>query len=150
MGTPPTEIEALKRPLAAARAGRVEMFESVERFAEAALRELLEEQQVQNQHHCPRTETHLRSVASFLKPPVQLGKQLLAEQGQAERSERALMLASVLLLVLKLALKLMSLPMLAPKLALKPALTLEHSEMPEGLLEGPRQLEGDAAHRLPM
>lgn len=150
MGTPPTEIEALERPLAAARAGRVEMFESVERTAEAAARELLEEQQVQNQHHCPRTETHLRSVVSFLKPSVQLGKLLLAEQGQAVRSERMLMLASAALLVRELARKLMSLPMLVPKLASKPVLALERSEMPEELLEGPQQLEAEAfaAHRL--
>lgn len=105
---------------------------------------------MRNQHRCPRTVTHLRSVVSFLKPLVQLGKLLLAEQGQAVRSERALILASMLLLVLELARELMSLPMLAPKLALKPALILEHSEMPEELLEGFQQLEAEAfaAHKL--
>ena len=41
--TLPTGIEALERPLAAARAGRVERLEPVERTAEAAARELLEE-----------------------------------------------------------------------------------------------------------
>lgn len=150
VGTLPTGIEALERSLAAARAERVETLEPVERSAEAAARELLEERQVQNQHHCPRTVTHLRSAPSFLKPPVQLGRQVVAEQRQVERSKRVLMLASMLLLVLKLALKLMSLPMLAPKLALKPALTLEHSEMPEELLEGFQQLEAEAfaAHKL--
>ena len=144
------EIETLERPLAAARAGQVETLEPVERSVETAARELLEEQQVRNQHHGPRTVTHLRSVPSFLKPPVQLGRQPLAEQGQAGRSERALMLASASLLVLELALELMLLPMLAPKLALKPALTLERSEMPEGLFEGPQQLEAEAlaAHKL--
>ena len=103
---------------------------------------------MRNQHRCPRTVTHLRSVVSFLKPLVQLGKLLLAEQGQAVRSERALMLASALLLVLELAL--VSLPMLVPKLASKPVLALERSEMPEELLEGPQQLEAEAfaAHRL--
>ena len=107
---------------------------------------------MRNQHRCPRTVTHLRSVVSFLKPLVQLGKLLLAEQGQAVRSERMLMLASAALLVLELARELMSLPMLVPKLALKSALTLERSEMPEGLLEGPQQLEAEAlaAHKLPM
>lgn len=107
---------------------------------------------MRNQHRCPRTVTHLRSVVSFLKPLVQLGKLLLAEQRQAVRSERALMLTSAALLVLKLAQELMSLPMLVPKLALKSALTLERSEMPEGLLEGPQQLEAEAlaAHKLPM
>ena len=105
---------------------------------------------MRNQHRCPRTVTHLRSVVSFLKPLIQLGKLLLAEQGQAVRSERMLMLASAALLVLELARELMSLPMLVPKLALKSALTLERSEMPEGLLEGPQQLEAEAlaAHRL--
>lgn len=151
-GTLPTEIEALERPLAAARAGRVERLETVERTAEAAARELLEGRQVRNQHRCPRTVTHLRSALSFLKPLVQLGKLLLAEQGQAVRSERMLMLASAALLVLELARKLMSLPMLVPKLASKPVLALERSEMPEGLLEGPQQLEAEAlaAHKLPM
>lgn len=138
------EIEALERSLAAARAERVETLEPVERSAEAAARELLEERQVQNQHHGPRTVTHLRSAPSFLKPPVQLGKLLLAEQGQAVRSERMLMLASAALLVLELARKLMSLPMLVPKLASKPVLALERSEMPEELLEGPQQLEAEA------
>lgn len=105
---------------------------------------------MRNQHRCPRTVTHLRSVVSFLKPLVQLGKLLLAEQGQAVRSERMLMLASAALLVLELARKLMSLPMLVPKLASKPVLALERSEMPEELLEGPQQLEAEAfaAHRL--
>lgn len=105
---------------------------------------------MRNQHRCPRTVTHLRSVVSFLKPLIQLGKLLLAEQGQAVRSERMLMLASAALLVLELARELMSLPMLVPKLALKSALTLERSEMPEGLLEGPQQLEAEAlaAHRM--
>lgn len=145
----PTETEVLERPLTAARAGRVERLEPVEWSARAAARELLEGRQVRNQHRCPRTATHLRSAPSFLKPPIQLGRQVLTEQGQIGRSERALMLASASLLVLELALELMLLPMLAPKLALKPALTLERSEMPEGLFEGPQQLEVEtlAAHR---
>ena len=42
--TLPTGIETLERPLAAARAGRVETLEPVERSVEAAARELLEEQ----------------------------------------------------------------------------------------------------------
>lgn len=104
--------------------------------------------------------THLRSVPSFLKPPVQLERQVVAEQRQVERSERALMLASALLLALVLASALVSvlaqaralvsLPMLMPKLASKPVLTLERSEMPVGLFEGPQQLEAEAlaAHRL--
>ena len=148
VGTLPTGIEALERSLAAARAERVETFEPVERSVETAARELLEGRQVRNQHHGPRTVTHLRSVPSFLKPPIQLGRQVLTEQGQVERSERVLMRASALLLVLELAL--VSLPMLVPKLASKPALTLERSEMPAGLLEGPQQLEVEAlaAHRL--
>ena len=83
-GTLPTGIEALERSLAAARAERVETLEPVERSAEAAARELLEERQVQNQHHCPRTVTRLRSAPSFLKPPVQLGRQVVAEQRQVE------------------------------------------------------------------
>lgn len=87
VGTLPTGIEALERSLAAARAERVETLEPVERSAEAAARELLEERQVQNQHHCPRTVTHLRSAPSFLKPPVQLGRQVVAEQRQVERSK---------------------------------------------------------------
>ena len=140
------EIEALERSLAAARAGRVETLEPVERSVETAARELLEERQVQNQHHCPRTVTHLRSAPSFLKPPVQLGRQPLAEQGQVGRSERVL----VLMPMLELTPKLMSLPMLTPKLASKPALALEHSEAPAGLFEGPQQLEAEAlaAHKL--
>lgn len=158
VGTLPTGIEALERSLAAARAERVETLEPVERSAEAAARELLEERQVQNQHHCPRTVTHLRSAPSFLKLPVQLGRQVVAEQRQVERSKRVLMLASALLLVLapvsmptlKVTSKLMSLPMLVPKLASKLALALEHSETPAGLFEGPQQLEAEAlvAHRL--
>ena len=138
VGTLPTGIEALKRSLAAARAGQVETLEPVERSAEAAARELLEERQVQNQHHGPRTVTHLRSAPSFLKLPVQLGRQVVAEQRQVERSKRVLILAPV------------SLPMLVPKLASKPALALEHSEAPAGLFEGPQQLAVEAlvAHRL--
>lgn len=153
-GTLPTGIETLELLLAAARAGRVEKLEPVERSAATAARELLEGRQVRNQHHGPRTVTHLRSAPSFLKPPVQLGRQVVAEQRQVARSERALMLASALLLALVLVLAqaraLVSLPMLVPKLALKSALTLERSEMPEGLLEGPQQLEAEAlaAHRL--
>lgn len=155
VGTLPTGIEALERSLAAARAGQVETLEPVERSVETAARELLEGRQVRNQHHGPRTVTHLRSAPSFLKLPVQLGRQVVAEQRQVERSKRVLMLASALLLVLvsmpmlKLTPKLMSLPMLVPKLASKPALTLERSEMPEGLFEGPQQLEVEtlAAHR---
>ena len=104
--------------------------------------------------------THLRSVASFLKPLVQLGRQPLAEQGQVGRSKRVLALVLMLALLLVLALvsmptlkvtpKLMSLPMLVPKLASKLALALEHSEAPAGLFEGPQQLEAEAlaAHRL--
>ena len=132
VGTLPTGIEALERSLAAARAERVETLEPVERSAEAAARELLEERQVQNQHHCPRTVTHLRSAPSFLKPPVQLGRQVVAEQRQVERSKRVLILAPV------------SLPMLVPKLASKLALALEHSEAPAELFEGPQQLEAEA------
>lgn len=92
VGTLPTGIEALERSLAAARAGQVETLEPVERSVETAARELLEEQQVRNQHHGPRTVTHLRSVPSSLKPPVQLGRQPLAEQGQVGRSKLALAL----------------------------------------------------------
>lgn len=81
---------------------------------------------------------------------------MVAEQRQVERSERALMLASALLLALVLASALaqaralVSLPMLMPKLASKPVLTLERSEAPAGLFEGPQQLEAEAlaAHRL--
>ena len=77
---------------------------------------------------------------------------MVAEQRQVARSERALMLASALLLALVLAQAraLVSLPMLMPKLASKPVLTLERSEMPVGLFEGPQQLEAEAlaAHRL--
>lgn len=75
---------------------------------------------------------------------------MVAEQRQVARSERALMLASALLLALVLASALVSLPMLMPKLASKPVLTLERSEMPVGLFEGPQQLEAEAlaAHRL--
>lgn len=60
----------------------------------------------------------------------------------------ALVLASAL--VLAQARALVSLPMLMPKLASKPVLTLERSEMPVGLFEGPQQLEAEAlaAHRL--
>ena len=160
MRTLPTETEGLERPLAAARAGRVERLESVEWSARTAARELLEGCQVQNQHRCPRTVTHLRSAPSCLKPQVQLGRQVVAEQRQVERSERALMLASALLLALVLASALVSvlaqaralvsLPMLMPKLASKPVLTLERSEMPVGLFERPQQLEAEAlaAHRL--
>lgn len=159
-GTLPTGIEALELLLAAARAGRVEKLEPVERSAATAARELLEGRQVRNQHHGPRTVTHLRSAPSFLKPPVQLGRQVVAEQRQVARSERALMLASALLLALVLASALalvlaqaralVSLPMLMPKLASKPVLTLERSEAPAGLFEGPQQLEAEAlaAHRL--
>lgn len=109
---------------------------------------------MRNQHHGPRTVTHLRSVPSFLKPPVQLERQVVAEQRQVERSERALMLAlvlaSALVSVLAQARALVSLPMLMPKLASKPVLTLERSEAPAGLFEGPQQLEAEAlaAHRL--
>ena len=64
----------------------------------------------------------------------------------------ALVLASALALVLVLAQAraLVSLPMLMPKLASKPVLTLERSEAPAGLFEGPQQLEAEAlaAHRL--
>lgn len=136
--------------LAAARAGRVEKLEPVEWSAATAARELLEGRQVRNQHHGPRTVTHLRSAPSFLKPPVQLERQVVAEQRQVERSERALMLASALVSVLAQARALVSLPMLMPKLASKPVLTLERSEMPVGLFEGPQQLEAEAlaAHRL--
>lgn len=146
VGTLPTGIEALERSLAAARAERVETLEPVERSAEAAARELLEERQVQNQHHCPRTVTHLRSAPSFLKPPVQLGRQVVAEQRQVERSKRVLILAPVSMPTLKVTPKLMSLPMLVPKLAL----ALEHSEAPAGLFERPQQLEAEAlaAHKL--
>lgn len=151
-GTLPTGIETLELLLAAARAGRVEKLEPVERSAATAARELLEGRQVRNQHHGPRTVTHLRSAPSFLKPPVQLGRQVVAEQRQVARSERALMLASALLLALVLAQAraLVSLPMLMPKLASKPVLTLERSEAPAGLFEGPQQLEAEAlaAHRL--
>lgn len=157
-GTLPTGIETLELLLAAARAGRVEKLEPVERSAATAARELLEGRQVRNQHHGPRTVTHLRSAPSFLKPPVQLGRQVVAEQRQVARSERALMLASALLLALVLASALalvlaralVSLPMLMPKLASKPVLTLERSEAPAGLFEGPQQLEAEAlaAHRL--
>ena len=85
---------------------------------------------------------------------------MVAEQRQVARSERALMLASALLLALMLASALVSvlaqaralvsLPMLVPKLASKPVLTLERSEAPAGLFEGPQQLEAEAlaAHRL--
>lgn len=146
VGTLPTGIEALERSLAAARAERVETLEPVERSAEAAARELLEERQVQNQHHCPRTVTHLRSAPSFLKPPVQLGRQVVAEQRQVERSKRVLILAPVSMPTLKVTPKPMSLPMLVPKLAL----ALEHSEAPAGLFERPQQLEAEAlaAHKL--
>lgn len=101
---------------------------------------------MQNQHHCPRTVTHLRSAPSFLKPPVQLGRQVVAEQRQVERSKRVLILAPVSMPTLKVAPKLMSLPMLVPKLAL----ALEHSEAPAGLFERPQQLEAEAlaAHKL--
>lgn len=100
--------------------------------------------------------THLRSVASFLKPLVQLGRQPLAEQGQVGRSKRVLALVLMLVLALvsmptlKMTPKLMSLPMLVPKLASKLALALEHSEAPAELFEGPQQLEAEAlaAHKL--
>lgn len=114
------------------------MFELVERTVGAAEPELLEVQQVQLQHRCPRTAIHLRSAAPFPKPLVQPEKRVLVEQEQAEHSEQKLVLMSELA------------PELVPKLASRSVLARERSAAPEKLFGESQQLEAEmlAAHKL--